>query len=163
VEIILIRHAEAAPIGEGGVSEDAQRPLTVTGEEQAKRLGKGLERKGIHPGAVVSSPLLRSRQTAELLLKGLADPQPEVKVSEELAPGGKRRRLSRFLRGLGEDKVAIVGHQPDLGEYAAWLIGSKKAHIDLAKAGVARISFEDGPGKGKGSLVSLVTLEWLGE
>jgi len=161
VELYLIRHAEAAPEGEGGVNDDADRPLTTRGEEQARKVGKGLERKGLRPEAVVSSPLLRSRQTADLLVAALASPPPEVKMCEELAPDGRRRRLSRYLKGLGTNKVALVGHQPDLGEFAAWLVGSKKAHIDIAKAGVAHIVCDDGPGKGKGRLVSLVIPEWL--
>jgi phosphohistidine phosphatase SixA len=53
-----------------------------------------------------------------------------------------------------------VGHQPDLGEWTAWLIGSKKAHIDLAKAGVAFLACPDGTRKGGGSLVWLVTPDW---
>jgi phosphohistidine phosphatase SixA len=55
-----------------------------------------------------------------------------------------------------------VGHQPDLGEFAAWLIGSKKAQIDIAKAGVAFIHCEKEVTKGGGSLEWLVPPEWLG-
>jgi phosphohistidine phosphatase len=161
VELYLIRHAEAAPEGEGGVTEDADRPLTAKGEEQARRMGKGIERKGLRPDVVVASPLLRARQTADLLVAGLAPPPPEVKMSEELAPDGRRKRLSRYLKELGAEKVALVGHQPDLAQFAAWLIGGKKAHIDIAKAGVAHIVCDGGPGKAKGRLVSLVTPEWL--
>jgi phosphohistidine phosphatase len=113
MEIYLVRHAEAAPAGEGGITDDADRPLTARGEEEAKRLGKGLELKGVRPGAVISSPLLRARQTADLLVGALTAPRPEVKLCDELAPGGKRRRLSRFLKDLGVDSVVLVGHQPD--------------------------------------------------
>jgi phosphohistidine phosphatase SixA len=58
--------------------------------------------------------------------------------------------------------MALVGHQPDLGFYAGWLIGSKSAQVDLAKAGVARITCDDKPGKGRGMLIWLVTPEWFG-
>jgi phosphohistidine phosphatase len=162
VELYLIRHADAAPAGEGGITKDADRPLTAKGEEQARNLGQGLERKGMRPAVVVSSPLLRSRQTADLLVGAFSPPPPDVKVCEELAPDGKRRRLSRYLRTLGATKIALVGHQPDIGAFAAWLIGSKKAQIEIAKAGVAWITCEDSPGRGQGELVLLVAPEWFG-
>ena len=57
--------------------------------------------------------------------------------------------------------VAVVGHAPDLSEWAAWLIGGKKAHIDLAKAGIALIRCPEGPRKGACSLIWLVTPDWL--
>ena len=81
-------------------------------------------------------------------------------MCDALAQGGKRRKLTRFLRDLGVDTVALVGHMPDLGEYAAWLIGSRKGQVDLAKAGVARIVCEGRPGKGDGVLTWLITPEW---
>ena len=58
------------------------------------------------------------------------------------------------------EKVGLVGHMPHLGEYAAWLLGNKKAQIDFAKSGVAMISCGEMPGKSLGSLQWLVTPEW---
>jgi phosphohistidine phosphatase len=161
MDLYVIRHAEAVPLGEGGVIEDAARPLTAAGEEQVKTLAAAFERKNIRPGVVVSSPLLRARQTAEGLARQLGSPAPEVRMCEDLAPGGKRRRLNRFLKDLGAESVALVGHQPDLGEFTAWLIGSKKGEIDLEKAGVACIKCKTGPGRLRGSLLWLVTTQWL--
>ncbi len=163
MELYLIRHAEAASQGQGGVTEDADRPLTPKGEDQARKLGKGLEHEGFRPSIVVSSPLLRARQTADLIVGALKPPAPDVKINEDLAPDGKRRRLCRFLEGLGAEKIALVGHQPDLGELAGWLIGSRKVEIDIAKAGVACIVCEDTPSKGDGKLVWLVPPEWISE
>ena len=54
----------------------------------------------------------------------------------------------------------MVGHMPHLGVLAAWLIGKKKAHIDLAKPGVAHITCTS-PRKGRGTLLWLVTPEWF--
>ena len=87
---------------------------------------------------------------------------PPLRFCDELAPGGKRRRLARFINELGADQAALIGHQPDLGEFAAWLIGSKKAQIDLAKAGVACIHCEQRLDKGEGTLGWLVTPDWYG-
>jgi phosphohistidine phosphatase len=161
MDLYLIRHADAVPLGENKVNEDAERPLTDLGREQSRQLAAGLRRRGVELNIVLTSPLLRARQTAEGMLDAWEGPRPDLQVCEELAPGGKRRKLSRFIRELGREKVAVVGHQPDLGEYAAWLIGSKKVHVEIAKAGVAYIPCANEPGRGMGSLVWLVTPEWM--
>jgi len=161
VDLYLIRHAEAVRLGEAGITDDENRPLTAKGEADAKTVAAGLHRRGITLGAIVSSPLLRARQTADGILRNLPEPLPQMNVCEDLAPGGKFRKLSSFVSDLVADKVAVVGHQPDLGEFAAWLIGSKKAHIEIAKDGVACILCDPKPGKGKGMLVWLVTPEWF--
>src|SRR5262249_2844494 len=157
MELYIIRHADAQPLGEGGIEDDAERPLTAEGQAQCGPLAAALQRQGVRLERVVTSPLLRARQTAEGLLKHLKSPPPELHPCDPLAPGGKRRKLTRFLRGLGVPSLAIVGHMPDLNLYAGWLIGSKKAQVDLAKAGVACVQFEDEPDKGAGVLTWLVT------
>jgi phosphohistidine phosphatase len=160
MNIYLIRHADAVPLGEGHFAHDADRPLTSKGHEQTKLVAKALHHRGIELGVIVSSPLMRAQQTAEGLHHGLS-PAPELQTCADLALGGKPKKLTRFVRALGQQAVALVGHQPDLGAYAAWLIGSKKAHIDLAKAGVACISFAEEPRKGEGVLQWLVSPEWM--
>jgi phosphohistidine phosphatase len=160
MELYLIRHADAQPLGEAGIPNDAERPLTLAGRAQCPPLAAALQGRGVHLQRVVTSPLVRARQTAEGFLEHWAKPVPELQVCDALAPGGKRRRLTRFLRDLGVDTVALVGHMPDLAEYAAWLIGSRKAQVDLAKAGVARIVCQGTPDKGEGVLTWLITPEW---
>lgn len=163
MDLYLIRHADALALGERGITHDEDRPLSERGETQARVLGAGLRRRGIGLDKIVTSPLLRARQTAEEILRVWSPPLPEIHVSPELAPEGRRRKLARFLEGLGADSVALVGHQPDLGELTAWLIGSRKAHVDFAKAGVAQVACPDGPGKGLGTLLLLLTPDWFGE
>ena len=162
MDLYLIRHADALPVGQDGITTDADRPLSDEGKAQVKALAAALKRHGVHLDAVVSSPLLRTHQTAEGLLQTWSKPGPDLHACDHLAPGGKRGKLARFLHELGGKAAALVGHQPDLGDLAAWLIGSKKAHIDFAKAGVAYIISSDEPAKGSGTLVWLVTPEWSG-
>jgi phosphohistidine phosphatase len=157
----LIRHADAVSLGEGGIVDDASRPLTPTGEKQCQLVGQGLARRGIRLDVLLTSPLLRARETAAAVARHLPAPAPEVRDCPQLAPGGKRRKLAREIESAGKETVGLVGHQPDLGEFAAWLIGSKKAQIDLAKASVACIDFEEAIGKGEGKLLWIVTPEWL--
>jgi phosphohistidine phosphatase len=160
VDLYIIRHADAQPLGEGGVRDDADRPLTAAGHAQCGPLAAALQRQGVQLERIVTSPLLRARQTAEGLMNHLTAPAPELHTCDQLAPGGKRKKLTRFLRGLGVQSAAVVGHMPDLSLYAAWLIGSTKAQLDLAKAGVACVHFDDEPDKGAGVLTWLVTPQW---
>ena len=160
MDLYLIRHADAQPLGEGGIRDDAARPLTPVGHAQCGPLAAALQRCGVRLGVVVSSPLLRARQTAEGLLRHWSEPAPALELCDALAPGGKRRKLTRFVQELGHESVALVGHMPDLAEYAAWLVGSKKARLNLAKAGAARVEFDGTPEKGAGVLTWLITPDW---
>jgi phosphohistidine phosphatase len=161
MQIYLIRHADAVPLGENNIQVDEDRPLTEAGQAQAKTIGTGLQRKGVGLQLILTSPLLRARQTVEGMLKGWSGTPPEVQVCDELTPGKKPRKLARMLRELHREPVALVGHEPDLSTWAAWVIGSKKAQLALAKAGVAHISCNDGPSKGAGTLLQLLTPDWL--
>jgi phosphohistidine phosphatase len=161
LDLYVIRHADALALGERGITQDEDRPLSETGEQQAKGVGAGLQARGLRPAVIVTSPLVRARQTAEAIQRQFPE-QPGLQVCEHLAPGGKRKRLARFLRRLAGSAVAVVGHQPDLAQWAAWVIGGKKAQLDLPKAGVALIRCPDGPRKRGGTLMWLVGPEWFG-
>jgi len=160
MDLYLIRHAEAHPLNEH-IADDAERPLTDAGRDATRALAQTLTRLGVQLDVLATSPLLRTRQTAEELLTGWPAPVPELRVAAELAPGGKRRKIALGLRKLGKHAIGLVGHQPDLGELAGWLIGSRKAQIDFDKAGVALIRCADEPGKSAGSLVWLATPAWF--
>jgi phosphohistidine phosphatase len=161
MNLYLIRHADAGAHKQDP-TEDSERPLSAAGLAQTKKVAKGLVRQDVKFQTLFTSPLVRARQTAEELLRNWSDPAPELRVCEELAPGGQRRLLARFLRKQGGEAVALVGHEPDLSEFAAWLIGSKKARLQLEKAGVACVVFEDKPRKGTGQLAWLATPALLG-
>jgi phosphohistidine phosphatase len=114
MRLYLVRHAEAAA-GE----PDELRPLTQAGRETAKALGKQLAANGVRPDAILSSPLLRARQTAEELGKALGvAPEPD----ERLAPGASPEDIRASSSGRGEI-VIVVGHQPDCGRAVAKLGG----------------------------------------
>jgi phosphohistidine phosphatase len=155
VDLFLIRHAEALPLGQGSAT-DADRPLSSRGQTQARGLGQYFKTSAIHLERILSSPLLRARQTAEEMRSEMGSEAPPLAVSEALAPGGKRRKLARFLREFGATPLAVVGHQPDLGLFAGWLIGSKKAQIELAKGGLAKITCPEGLRKAGGALIWLL-------
>jgi phosphohistidine phosphatase len=103
MRLVIVRHAEAAP-GE----PDELRSLTAQGREQARALGELLRAVGIAPDLVVTSPLLRARETAAALELG------EPETDERLAPGASPEDIRDVAWGRGET-VLVVGHQPDCG------------------------------------------------
>lgn len=160
MHLYIIRHAEAIAQGEMGITEDAERPLTPRGIEQAHTLASALQKHGIQLDIILTSPLVRARQTAEQMIQAWTAPAPEVVVSNHLVPGGRRRKLAGELADLGLEHMAVVGHEPDLGRLTAWLIGSKKAQIKIAKAGVALVRFDEHIDKRLGFLEWLASPKW---
>ena len=111
MRVLIVRHAEAA-----AGNPDELRPLTSEGREHARALGAQLREEGFVADAVVASPLLRARQTAEAL--GLGEPE----IDERLAPGATPFDLRDAAMGRGET-VVVVGHQPDCSKAVAALTG----------------------------------------
>ena len=122
MRLLLVRHAEAAP-----GDPDELRALTPEGHEQARKLGEQLRVQGVVPENVLSSPLLRARQTAADL--GFGDPE----ALDTLAPGATADDVRAAIRGRGET-VAIVGHQPDCSRIAASLQGGEEPAFPPAGA-----------------------------
>ncbi len=110
MRLLLVRHAEAAP-----GDPDELRPLTSAGRQQARRVAQELVRE--RPDVVLSSPLLRARETADAIARAAGiDAEP----SQRLAPGATAEDVLVAVAGRG-DTVVVVGHQPDCGRIAAAL------------------------------------------
>lgn len=120
MRLYIVRHAEAAP-----GSPDELRALTAEGHEQARALGRRLAGEGVRPDAILSSPLLRARETAKDL--GLGDSEPD----ERLAPGATVDDIRAVVAGRGET-VVVVGHQPDCGRAVAALTGGPEPPFPAA-------------------------------
>jgi phosphohistidine phosphatase len=125
MRLFLVRHAEAAP-GE----PDDLRPLTTAGRTTARALGEQLA--GEQPEAVISSPLLRARETAEQIARA-AGLEPEA--DERLAPGATLADVRAAVAGRGETVVA-VGHQPDCSEIVLEATGRETSFAPGAVAEV---------------------------
>ena len=114
MRLVIVRHAQAAP-----GDPDELRPLTPQGREDARELARRLREEGLEPDAVLSSPLLRARETArELTRNSDVRPGPD----ERLAPGATADDVRAAVAGKGET-VVVVGHQPDCGRITATLTG----------------------------------------
>ena len=130
--VFLVRHAHA----EKGEPDDL-RPLSDRGREEARAVAVQLAGHDTPPTLVVTSPLLRARQTAEPIA---AASSAELRVDDRLAPGLTPEGLLAAL-DEGEGPVAVVGHQPDFSEIAFALTGSDPG---FPTGGVAEIAVDDG-------------------
>jgi phosphohistidine phosphatase len=141
VELYIVRHAIAAERGPEW-PDDAKRPLTERGIERFKEIVDGLVWLDVQVDAVFTSPLVRAKQTAQFLSSGLPA-KPPLAVLDALAPGHVPAEIMEHLarEARNHKRVAIVGHEPDLGELAGWLIGSRRA-IPMKKGGVCRIDLD---------------------
>jgi len=154
-ELYLIRHGVAEERGDAW-PDDAKRPLTEEGMDRLRKESRGLARLGVTIDVMLTSPLVRTRQTAEIVASAL-DPRPNLINAESLAPGGTFQSVVAELeKHSKKSRIALVGHEPSIGELAARLIGSRHP-IEFKKGAVCRIDVESLPPAGPGSLRFLLT------
>jgi phosphohistidine phosphatase len=148
-----VRHAIAEARGPAW-PDDGLRPLSDEGARKWRRQAAGLAAIDARPDRILTSPLVRARQTADLLAAAWAR-KPKVVEIPALQPGVKPREVLRALEPVGRhESVALVGHEPGLGEVAALLVGFRTPP-EFRKGGVARIDvaiLPPPPGSG--------TLQW---
>lgn len=138
-ELLLIRHGIA--VERAPDCPDARRPLTPAGRSRTAAVLARLRALDLRCDRLLTSPLLRARQTAELaVVAGLC---PAFEVAAGLAPEADPWPLLRCSDGV--DRLALVGHEPDLGALAAALIGAPAGSLVLKKAGIALLVL-DGSG-----------------
>ncbi len=155
-ELYLLRHAHAGD-PEGWTGDDAARPLSAKGERQADRLGVFLAGVGFAPDAVVSSPKLRARQTAELVAGHLG---VEVRLDDRLAGGFDASTVDAILADLGgPSRPVLVGHDPDFSALLAWL--AQADGLTMKKGAFARVDVQGRVASGEGSLRWLVPPDLL--
>ena len=153
-EFYLVRHAIAEERGREWPDDDV-RPLTARGIARFEEAVVGLASMKIVLDEVLTSPLVRARQTADLLASGLPD-RPPVRVVDALAPGHNPARVAEDVARVARGRrVALVGHEPALGELAADLVGGHRAS-PFKKGGVCRIDLDAGADR-SGVLVWFLT------
>ena len=157
--LYLVRHAIAAASGPAW-PDDTKRPLTHKGVARMREAVRGLRAFGVTIDQVLASPLVRAKQTAEILVEGLK-PAPALTVLPALAPGIAPPQLAEALAQFKKPQaIALVGHEPGLGEFGAWLIGAR-APLPFKKGGIARIDVPNVPPAGAGQLVWFSTPKML--
>jgi phosphohistidine phosphatase len=154
MRLLIIRHAIAVPHGTPGVAED-DRPLTPRGRRRFRVAARGLARLVRRPDAILTSPLPRARQTAEIAARvwGKAEPHDTAALA-----GGSWNDLAAALRKYpSEAVVAIVGHEPHLSGTLARLIGAGEGErLIFRKGGAALVDIPEGIDDG-GSLCWFLT------
>ncbi len=157
-ELYVMRHGLAVTRGSVRFSDDAQRPLVPEGKERMREIAEGLKQVGFEVDWVVSSPLVRALETAGIIAESLTSSAP-VDVCEAMRPGGSPEDLITFLaKRPSRTRVLVVGHEPDLSELAARLIGAgTHANLAFKKGGCCMIRFDEFPPKSPGQLVWWLT------
>jgi phosphohistidine phosphatase len=150
-DLYLVRHAIAAERGDEW-PDDSKRPLTETGINRFKEAVEGLAWLDVAIDEIFTSPLVRAKQTATLLAHGLGN-KTSVKTLDALAPGHSPRQVMNELsRTAKRHRIALVGHEPGLGELAAHLLGSPRA-LPFKKGGVCQIAIQGLTSRRSGELV----------
>ena len=160
--LYLVRHAWAGHYGDREWPDDFQRPLSADGRERFAKMVRLLAARGMAPTIIATSPLVRCRQTAEVLAEAVGPAGPPVEL-DALAPGSDLEALVAWTaeQSAQHAQIAWVGHAPDVGRMTAALTG-QGGWIRLAKGGVAAVRFYDEPATGGGELRWLLTAKMLG-
>jgi phosphohistidine phosphatase len=163
MELYFIRHGIA--LEQGILARDEDRPLTDKGREKTLQVAESLAKQSLKFEGIFHSPLVRARQTAEILqAQALGD---RLIPSDALAPGGDIQQwIGQLLdiHNFGEgDRIALVGHQPDLGRWAQILIwGVAQDKIILKKAGIIGVKITAiASTDGESELFLLISPRWL--
>jgi phosphohistidine phosphatase len=159
MDLLILRHAIAFPRNTKRWPDDGMRTLTMEGVKRARRAATGLKRMKKLPGLVLTSPLVRARDTAAIFTQ--AAHWPEAVECAALSPGGSPNDVLEALRrqGAKAECVAVVGHQPHLGRLLALAVrGDARAEaFELKKSAIACLQFEGPPRAGQGVLKWLLT------
>jgi phosphohistidine phosphatase len=156
IELYLVRHAVAAERGPK-YPDDTLRPLTPGGSKKFAAAVPGLIEMDVAIDFVLTSPLVRARETAQLLAAGLK-PKPAIAEIEALAPGGRHQAIIEAIKShvKRHRRLALVGHEPDLGELAARLLGAR-GQVEFKKGGVCLIEVDGATPGGPGTLRWMLT------
>jgi phosphohistidine phosphatase len=134
MQILFLRHGEADwPDWD---KPDDERPLTRRGQKEMKRVAEFIERLEFSPDAILSSPLPRARQTAEIVAERM---EKEVKIEPKLAHGFNSGRLREMITNADVERLIIVGHEPEFSQVIQTLAGGR---VKLSKAGVALLEVD---------------------
>lgn len=154
-QLYLIRHGVAAERGEQ-YPDDTKRPLTSDGMQKLRKEAKALQALDVTFDVILTSPLVRTRQTAEIIGSAFRNAPPLVNMPS-LAPGGSHNAMIEELaKQHRRHRIALVGHEPGIGELAGRLIGLRRP-IEFKKGAICRIDVAALPPTGPGQLRWLLT------
>ncbi len=160
MHVYLVRHGDAGDRTEWA-GDDRERPLTDSGREEMLAIAKGIRWLHLNLDTLVTSPLTRAKETADYIAKALRPASYET--SDLLAPGCDLRAFGKLLSGYPETQaLMIVGHEPDLGEIIAELIGAgTTVRVQMKKAACCCVKLAtDGGATSRSKLAGKGQLVW---
>lgn len=156
MNLLIVRHGIAVERGDPAYPWDDDRPLTPEGMHKFRISARGLREVAPRLERIVVSPLIRARQTAEIL-RDAAAPGLELVIEPHLEPGGDFDSTAKALLAFQEETIAIVGHEPHVSGFTAYLLAGPQSHASLLfkKGAAALVTFPGRLQPGAG------TLQWL--
>ena len=160
MNLFILRHGLASDPGEDGQPrdlKDAERPLSPKGRQRMRHITAAMRTLQLKFDVVATSPLLRARQTAQIVTEAL-ELRRKLVLTDNLAPAGSPQLLVEQLNELGPraKNILLVGHEPYLSRLIALLVaGNTMAAVDLKKGGLAKLEVE------KLRYARCATLAWL--
>ena len=155
MQLLVIRHAIAEDRDDWGYTgrPDAERPLTADGRRKMKRAAAGLRALVPRVDTLASSPLVRARDTAEIVAREYGGMR--VELLPELSPDRVADDLLPWLRSRDPGTcAAVVGHEPALGCLVGWLLtGRHESFVELKKGAACLLEFDDPPAAGNATLL----------
>jgi phosphohistidine phosphatase len=157
MDLFVLRHGEAGKRSASG-GNDAKRSLTAAGEKEITEIAESFKKIGIDFDVILTSPLKRAKQTADLVARQFKA-QKKMRQLQELSPEGSKSDLYHMLSSFREGtSLLVVGHNPYLSEMISEMVtDGKYGRIDIKKGGVARIRVTNLTPKFKGELRWLIT------
>lgn len=158
MRVILFRHGIAHDTADPACPVDPERALTDEGRKKTKKAARGLQRVGIAPTRIVSSPWLRAKQTAEIVAEVFGLPAERIVYSEAMLPQAAPYAVFQALHAFAgvDEEIVCVGHSPHLDRALALAITGEKVPVTtLKKAGAALLELDELP-RPHGELVWLM-------
>ncbi|MBI2923507.1 MAG: histidine phosphatase family protein [Planctomycetes bacterium] len=155
MNVCFFRHGLAVEHGTPPWSEE-ERPLTDEGRRKTRAAARGLKRLALGSDAILTSPLPRAAETAEILAEVLGLPRP--RISERLLPGNTAAQILEVLKDTDTNSPILVGHEPGLSAAVSLFMSATDAgSIELRKAGMAFARLKTLSPRPRGSLVLVLT------
>jgi phosphohistidine phosphatase len=162
MRMILMRHANAGEPDPRMYPDDNVRPLNARGREEHELVAAALARMGLGISHILSSPLARAVETAEITARALGMRQG-IQSLEQLGHQFTIQELCRVLREYPVGStIAAVGHEPDLSHFASAMLAARgDLVLEMRRSGIIGLDFDGYPERGAGTLLFLVPPSWV--
>ena len=155
MEVYLLRHGIAEDRAASG--RDADRALTDDGRKKLTKVLDRARKAGVTPTLILSSPLKRAFETAEIAARDLGY-SSEISITNSLTPDSSPHRVWTEIRAhRDEPSLLLAGHEPLFSATVAFMLGSTRSMVEFKKAGLVRIDFDSLGAEPRGVLIWMIT------